>query len=193
MEELEIEQVGEQQPPYPNFRVEYPSSHYTIKLYDYIEAPSEYKEHVDMLDMATENDLVVLDIASDGGDFTGFLVLFNALMRTKARTVAQVAFASSAGSMLMLSCDEIRMCPLGYMMNHTYSQGGSGYMKKPDIMSKAEFDNRYFRNIIHQLYQGFLTDSEVESMDNGADFYFDYEQVQNRLKNWVPIRKRAKS
>ena len=191
MEELETyEIVDDKKPPYPNIRVDNKEGLvYTIKLYDTILYPEEYKEIIDILDTATSNDIVVLDIASDGGDFTGFLVIFNALMRTKAHTVAQVAFASSAGSMLMLSCDEIRMSPLGYMMNHTYSSG-QGMMKKPDIMARAEFDNRYFRDIIHMLYTGLLSSEEIEQMDNGKDYYFNYKEVNERLKNWIPIRRR---
>ena len=190
MEDDDYVDVTETQPKYPNFRIENTSGlTYTIKIYDYIEEPNIYKEYVDIIDGATEKDIVILDIASDGGSFNGFLVLFNALMRTKAHTKAQVSFASSAGSMLMLSCDEISMCPLGYMMNHTYSSG-SGYMKKPEIMAKAEFDNRYFKNVLYHLYKDFLSDAEIEQMDSGLDIYLSYQQVQERLKNWTPIRLR---
>jgi len=159
-----------------------------IKMFEDFYAPTAYLEIVDIIQKATENDEIVFDIASGGGDFEGFLVLHSALMNTKAHTVARVISACSAATMLMLSCDKIIMEPLSYIMIHAYSGGAVG--KKQEIKAKAEFDNKYFAEVMHTLYSPFLTDVELGRVDSGEDLWMTKSEVCARLENWIPIRNR---
>jgi len=178
------------QEEYKSFRTESIGTRHIIKMYDEFFDPTAYLELVDIIQKANKGDEIIFDIASGGGDFEGFLVLHSALMNTKAKTIARVTSACSAATMLMLSCDVVIMEPLSYIMIHAYSSGSVG--KKQELKAKAEFDNKYFLDVMNTLYSPFLTEDELDKVDSGSDIWMTKDEVQDRLKTWVPIRKRGK-
>ena len=73
-------------------------------------------------------------------------------------------------------------------MFHNASGGACG--KIHEIESRVDFIKGWTKEIFTSLYRGFLTDSELKQMFDGKDFYFNKEEIERRLVNWVPIRKR---
>ena len=163
---------------------------YNIKIYDDFRSPDTYYELINTIQTSSEKDTIIFDIASGGGDYSGFLVMFGALMKCKANTVAVVHEACSAASMLALSCDKVVMSPFGYFMIHSFS--GGSYGKKQELKAKAKFDEDYFNEVMRVVYLPFLTEEELKNVDSGDDMWITAPDARERLKNWTPIKKRLK-
>lgn len=85
-----------------------------------------------VLRQARASDLVVLDIDTFGGRVDAATEMRDALLRTKAKTVAFVnPRAISAGALLTLACDLIAMVPGGSFGAATPIQLGAGGAAKP--------------------------------------------------------------
>jgi len=95
--------------------------------------------------------------------------------------------AYSAGSMLFLAGHIPVIYPLADMMSHTYSGGIAG--KAPDIKAKIFHSSKTSRQLIELVYQDFLTESEIEKMLDGKDYYFDFDEICERLDKREKIRK----
>jgi ATP-dependent protease ClpP protease subunit len=161
---------------------------YTIFIDDTITHANKYRKIYYKIKNAKKHDIITLVINTFGGYLYTFIELYSVLMKTKAKTIAEIHTADSAGSLLALSCDDIEINEFAEMMIHTASFGAYG--KVEEIKSRVIFEDKRTKKIISKLYKGFLTDMEIQKVLDGKDYYFDADQIKKRLKNWTPIRKR---
>lgn len=158
-----------------------------IKVWEDIGEPMDWADELDLINNASEFDTVVLDICSAGG-FLDTAMLFNrALRSTNAHTVAIIGpEAASAASVFALSCKEWVLDETSSLMAHTSSYRIGG--KDTDILEHANFSRKQLRSLYESVYTGFLTEDEIEDVIKGTPFYFDAQQLAERLDNLSAYR-----
>ena len=190
MDFIELEPMQEEKDAYKPLRQETKGTTYIYKLYGEVGVPEDYLEVVDVLEKAEKGDTFIIDLFSDGGYVDGYFAIAHALIRTKATTVARIQKAASAAAMIALTCDKIETNLFSVMMAHAYSGGNSG--KRNELKIKQEFDDRFYTFVVQNIYSTFFTEDEIERIEGGEDKWLDVHDIQERLKNWVPMRKRGK-
>lgn len=163
-------------------------SEYTVYLDEEVDSAEKYRMISEVLRQANKEDTITFIINTVGGYVSTFIQLYSSMINTKAKTIAEVYEASSAGSMVMFACDEINIQPFGIVMIHDFSAGVEGKMKEMQSRVKSGEDHR--NEIFDTIYKYFLTDEEIADIKKGVDLYFTTEESKKRLKNWVPIRER---
>lgn len=110
---------------------------YIINIDTDILDPNEYREVFEILRLAKKEDKIILKINSMGGYIHTMIQWVNALLHTKAKTIAEIYTAYSAASVIALSCDELKFQHFCSMMIHNMSLDIGG--KISDIEGYAKF------------------------------------------------------
>ena len=149
----------------------------TAYLTDSIVEPAAYNELIETLNKAYEGDIVTLHLNTPGGVVDSGIAIRNAIRGTKAKVVAKLTgTVASAGTMIALACDEIEVTPnLSFMCHEISVSNISG--KFSDIKNMQTFYEKQFKQLSIDVYHGFLTDAELEEMNNGKELWFSSEEV----------------
>lgn len=155
---------------------------YDLYLCSEITEPKDYLNWFNILNHCSEDDMVYIHINSCGGYLNTSLQLKNAIELCNANVIISIEGACSSGaSVVMLGGNQFIISPTAYVMCHTWIGGFSG--KASDIKTQSSFDEKWWKKTANLVYQGFMTDKEIEEMLNGKDFWFDADEVQKRLNN----------
>jgi len=153
----------------------------TIPIDTYFKSPSYYRHVVSRIVNTSENDVIEFEIHSGGGQYNGLSALLSALLRTEATSVAYLnGECHSAASMLALSCDSVQVSPFCTMLCHFASFGHAG--KGSDVMSAVNHTYNNSVEIFREVYRGFLTEDELDKCIDGKEYWFDAEEIMQRLQ-----------
>jgi elongation factor Tu len=87
---------------------------FEFNLDEKIKKPSYYRNLIEVLNNATEQDLVVLNINSGGGHLDSAISIIDALRNTRANTLAWISgSAYSAAGIIALSCQNLEVGEAG--------------------------------------------------------------------------------
>jgi hypothetical protein len=64
-------------------------------------------------------------------------------------------------------------------MIHNYSHWPGG--KGNEVALRVKYSEQYFKKLALDLYKGFLTDDEIQSVVEGKDYWIDSDEVIRRL------------
>lgn len=160
---------------------------HVIQIWEDIGYPDDFREEINLINNATEMDVIVLDLCTDGGLLDTAMLFNRALNSTAAHTVAIIGpSCASAGSLMALSCKEFILDKTSSLMCHTSSYKIGG--KDTDILEHANFSRKQLRNLYENVYKGFLTDDEILDVIKGTPFYFDAQDLEQRLDNLEEYR-----
>ena len=95
--------------------------------------------------------------------------------------------AASAATVILLSCDGLRIKPYSTMMINSASFGG--YNHQSNMVSQTVFVDKQARKILTDAYQDFVSPSELDSIFSGLELRLDYDQIIERLERRDEIRK----
>ena len=147
-----------------------------------IKSPKYYRGVTQAINDLKEGDVVQFDIASPGGQLDGLVSLLASIENTEAHVVGNIiGSASSAASILALSCDEIYVSPFATMLVHNASYGING--KAADVKGYVDHLNDTSEKMLRKVYKHFLTENEIERVVQGTDLWFNAEQIMERLQN----------
>lgn len=156
------------------------STKYEFHLDQEILEPSYYRTLINVLNSASENDLVVLNINSGGGMLDGALSIIEALKNTRANTLAcLVGSCYSAATLIALSCNNIDVGEFATLMCHNSSYGLGGYTT--DIKDRANFEHKMISKIYHSVYKDFLCKEEIEYVLDNKTIWMDSCEIIERL------------
>lgn len=159
-------------------------------LIDDISDNKAYLKWFDVLQTASEDDLVVIHINCWGGDLFTAVQIVTQIKTCSAQVVCQIeSSCCSAATIIALACDGLICYPHGYMMIHTSS--GCAFGKQSDIKKEEEFYNPWLSNLFHEIYKDFLTKKEIEAVLDGKDMWLSANEVVDRFKKKVDIINRA--
>lgn len=155
---------------------------HVIKVWEDIGEPSDWTDELDLINNSSEMDTIVLDICSGGGILDTAMLFNRALRNTPAHTVAIIGpSAASAASVFALSCREFVLDETSSLMIHTSTYGILA--KDTDIFEHANFSRKQLKALYESVYRGFLTEEELQDVIKGTPFYFDADQLEERLAN----------
>ena len=157
---------------------------YLINITTGIESPDYFNDVISVLANAQEQDTITWNFSSYGG----FVSSLNMLLGWKAKCPARqvhvlMSDVASAGSLLFLSpADEYYVSDLATLMLHEIqTSGGYGTVSnvKRSVDHLVKVNEQYaFKHLKH-----FLTDEEIYDLLNGGEFYFDSQEINERLQN----------
>lgn len=165
---------------------------YHLWLIDEISDPKTYLKWFDLLQSATEEDLVIIHINCWGGEVHTAVQIITQIKLCQAQVVCQIESACcSAATMIALACDGLICYPHGYMMIHTSS--GFTFGKQSDIKKEEEFYNVWLESFFNEIYKHFLSKKEIASILDGHDLWLNANEVMERFKKRVDILNREAS
>lgn len=157
-------------------------SEISFRLNKEIKPPEYYSDLLDRLELASENDTIKVYIDTIGGDLDGCIAICDGLLNTEADVIGIITNkAYSAGAFIALSCENLVVRPYARMMAHSYSGTYGG--KDHEIELDYGFNKDYIHNFLSNCCQGFLSEEELEEMFAGKDWWFNAEEIAERLNN----------
>ena len=157
---------------------------YHLWLIDEIGEAKNFLKWYDILQSASEDDLVIIHINCWGGDVMTAVQLITQIKTCQANVVCQIESACcSAATMIALACDGLICYKHGYMMIHTSS--GFTFGKQSDIKKEEEFYNKWLETFFNETYKHFLTKKEIDSILDGHDMWLVADDVVARFKKRV--------
>lgn len=153
-----------------------------VYLDEPIGPPSKYRDLINTLYLAGEDDEFNIFINSEGGYLSTALAIIEAI-KASAATVRAIIVGEchSAASIITLNCHEIAVTDAAHALIHTasYGAGGNSHM----VQKHVEFSTEHIKRIIDKTYSGFLSDAELTQIHTGVEFWFDAKEISKRLVN----------
>lgn len=146
-----------------------------------IEEADQYIAVFDMIRHATSEDVVKIYVNSPGGDLFTALQFGRAMGDSDATIIVSVeGQCCSAATIIALAADMVELSNHCVWMCHNYSSGMIG--KGHELHSQAEFERDWSIKLMKDIYDGFLSESEIQRMLNGADLWMGTDDVMKRLE-----------
>ena len=156
------------------------STVYEFYLTGDIESPDNYIDWFDTIRHASEHDAIKIYINSYGGDLFTAIQFLRVLAETPATKVVSVEGACmSAATMIFMCADSFEVTPHSVFMFHNYSGGAIG--KGGEMIDQLLHERKWSENLLKNIYEGFMTDSEIKAMLDNKDIWMDGEEVVKRI------------
>lgn len=170
-----IAEHGNQSSVYISSNIEQPSSYYP--LYDFFRTREPHQQ-------------VDLYLNCYGGRLDTAIQIIMSMMESQAMIIGHIEHeCASAATMLFLACDSWSVSPFSKAFLHADSGGYIG--KRNEVVANFEFERVWLDNFNYELYQPFLTQKEVKEMLEGKDFYFNAEEISERLEKVIKEREKV--
>ncbi len=153
---------------------------YHYYLVGEVEGPEEFIELFDVLQNASQEDMVFLHINTPGGDLNTVLQMVHAIQMSKAMVIgAAEGEVASAGSIIFFACDSFVINPYSHFLLHDGSTGNIG--KLNENLKAANASAALIRKLYLDVYGKFFSKKAVKKILNGEDKYLSAEEVQEVL------------
>jgi ATP-dependent protease ClpP protease subunit len=160
---------------------------HVIQIHEDITEPSNWSDEFALINGVGEQDTIVLDLCTPGGDLYTAMLFVRSLNSCAGHTVAILGpEVASAGSIIALSCREWILDDTSSLMIHTSSYGIMA--KDTDIFEHANFSRQQLKRLYENVYRGYLSDEELSDVIKGTPFYFDAEHIAERLDSLQEYR-----
>lgn len=147
-----------------------------------IKSPADYIHWFETIRNANETDVIVIHINSYGGDLFTAIQFMRAFAETKANVVASVEGACmSAATVIFLTAKHFEISKHSMFMFHNYSSGSFG--KGGEMYDNIVHEREWSRKLWKDVYTGFLSDHEIDSILQNKDIWMSGEEVTRRLEN----------
>jgi len=159
----------------------------SIYMRDTIDEPCVYNEVCYMLENAKPGSEVKLYLNTPGGVVDTAFMLADVIRRSKAKVVAHLAgTVASAGTLIIMACDDIIVAPFTSFMIHNYSGGAVG--KGHELKARQAFVDKQLNEAFKAFYLGFLTEEEMTQVIDGTDFWMGADEIQERWNNYLSYK-----
>ena len=152
-----------------------------------IEEPSYYNELCYRLLSAEAHETFYLHINTPGGLIDSAVMLIDAIKQCQARVIGYLSgTVASAGTLIMMACDDLVVAPHTSVMIHNYSNSvrGKGHEIKAQQLHTDEALNAAFT----EFYSGFLTPKEMKEIIDGKDLWIGTAETLARWARKVEQR-----
>lgn len=163
---------------------------HTIYIDEELVSPSEWRQELETIRSAQEGDYIHLRINSAGGSDVVMGAFVKAIAETQAHVVGHIEhMCCSAATIIFLACHSYVVSDDCEFMVHTASLGYGG--KQNNFYEFSTFNNKANERLMKKYYKDFLTEDEISQALKGADFWFDAEEVIQRLETRDKIRQES--
>ena len=162
---------------------------YDYKLFGEITEVDDYFDLIDALNYASPDDEFIIRIHSGGGLLGTADVIINAIQNTQARVHGHIeSLCGSASTIIFLNCHTYSISPRAEFFVHTASSGTIG--KEHENYASIMFDRKRVHKMVRDAYEGLLTDQEIDNVLKGQDYYFDAEELGERLEAYTEFQQK---
>ena len=162
---------------------------YDYKLFGEITEVDDYFDLIDALNYASPDDEFIIRIHSGGGLLGTADVIINAIQNTQARVHGHIeSLCGSCATIIFLNCHSYSISPRSEFFVHTASSGTIG--KEHENYASIMFDRKRVHKMIRDAYEGLLTDQEIDNVLKGQDYYFDADELGERLENFTEFQQK---
>lgn len=155
------------------------NSNIKVYLTGPIEEPHLYNEMCYLLGTATEETTVDIYLNTPGGIIDSAFMIANAINETKAKVVGHLSgTVASAGTLISMVCDELKLTPNLSFMIHNYSGGMAG--KGHEMKARQKFTDDHLNDAFKSFYTGFLSVEEMDKVIEGTDLWMGTSEVTER-------------
>ena len=160
------------------------STGYKIYLADQIGSPDFYNELCYTIEEAQPHEVIYIYLNTPGGSADAAFAISDSIKRSPARVIARLSgTVASAGTIITMACDDIEVGEGLTFMIHNYSASYSG--KAHELKQLQKFAEEELTNHFRTVYQGFLTEDELDSVVDGNDHYMGSVDVRQRWANYL--------
>lgn len=154
---------------------------FTYYLSDCVQDSHEYHDLLQLLDSATENDVVRIVINNFGGEAGTCVQIVNSIRECKAHTVGVLSGnAYSAAGIIFMACDQHEVGMHTVMMIHQGIGGTEG--KYSDMSCQVLAGMKRTESLYKDVFEHFLSDSEISDVLSGKDLWLGHEEIAERLE-----------
>lgn len=164
----------------PQYKQTIPVNLYHFYIIDEIGEASSFLDLINTLKTAEEHDTIFIYLNTPGGSLQTTVQILSAMRRCAATVVTCLeGEVCSAGTLLFLAGKQHIVNPNCTFMIHNYSQwlGGKGN----EVALRVKYSEQYFKKLAMDLYNGFLSEEEIEAVIEGKDYWMESEEVIERL------------
>lgn len=164
------------------------SNDYIIRLARDITEPDDFADEFQLLAGVTQQDQIKLQIVSGGGSVNTCHMIIKAMQECEAKIIGWIGptCASAAGA-IALACDEWEVDEMSSLMVHTGSFS-PGWGKSQDVVAAATHQDKMVTKFIRMTYTGFLTEEEILQVIDGKEFWFEGDELVQRLMAFSEYR-----
>lgn len=164
------------------------SNEFILRLAREISEPDDFSDEFQLLAAAGPKDTIKIQICSPGGSVNTCHMLQRAIEECEANVTGWIGptCASSAGA-IALACDDWEVDEMSSLMVHTGSFS-PGWGKSQDVVAAATHTDKMVTKFIRNTYTGFLTEEEILQVIDGKEFWFEGEDLANRLSAYADYR-----
>ncbi len=163
---------------------------HTIYIDEELVSPSEWRQELETIRTAQAGDTVHVRLNTVGGSDIVMGAFVKAIAETQAHVVGHIEhMCCSAGTIIFLACHSYVVSDDCEFMIHTASLGYGG--KQNNFYEFSTFNNKANERLMRKYYKDFLTEEEINQALKGADFWFDSEEVIQRLETRDKIRQES--
>jgi len=166
---------------------------YTVFLTDRIDYPAQYDKLIHTLNSLESYHTVIFNINSPGGNADSGLMLRQAILDCKAKSIANLSgTVASAATFIALACDELYCVPFTSFMVHNYYHGTEGNGNQ--VKNYVDFTDRELKRAFKVMYTNFLTEEEMfDVTERDKEIWLNELDVMERWKNYRNPPKVAKA
>ncbi len=153
---------------------------FTYYLSDCVQDSHEYHELLQLLDTSSENDLIKIVINNYGGEVGSTVQLVDHIRNCKATVVGHLSGnAFSAAGIIWMACHIQEFSDHCMLMIH----GAVGYTegKYSDMETYIKVSNQRTRKLYADVFEGFLSEEELESVAKGEELWILDDELHSRL------------
>ena len=162
---------------------------YDYKLFGEITEVDDYFDLIDALNYASPDDEFIIRIHSGGGLLGTADVIINAIQNTQARVHGHIeSLCGSASTIIFLNCHTYSISPRAEFFVHTASSGTIG--KEHENYASIMFDRKRVHKMVREAYEGLLTEEEIDNVLKGQDYYFDADELGERLETYTEFQQK---
>lgn len=152
-----------------------------------IEDPECYIDMFDIARHARHTDTLKFYLNSCGGNLFTAIQFLRVLMETEAHVIVSIEGAAmSAATLLFLAADSVEITPYSSIMFHDYSGGMWG--KGGDMNRQMIHERKWSETLFKEIYEDFLTSTEIDSMLDGKELWMDSDEVLRRMEIRTKLR-----
>lgn len=155
---------------------------YKCRLYGAYDSSEDFLYTLEVLEMAEEHDIVELHVQGPGGSLDAVITLLHAMDKCKCPVhVIATGSLASAATFPILAADSYELHQFTSFMFHSASFGVAP-QKTHDVIEEAIHNWKQCERIIRDMYEGFFTTEELDSMLQGRTFWMDAQEFTERYE-----------
>lgn len=160
---------------------------FNVFIFRGIESPEQFIPAIEAMQVANENDLVVVHLTTPGGDIDATDTFLQACKMCRGRIVFNATGGvHSAGTLILMNADEVIFSEGFNALVHNGMVGHGG--KFSDWSAASDYARRHMEDLFWKTYRGFMSDDEIKQMIEGKDFWFDAAEFKKRHAARVALK-----